>query len=318
MSKKMRFVLALAAPLALLPVVAQAQPGAYSTRDPYYGQNQNGYYDHSGTWHANQPNPYPDGYFDQYGTWHAYADQRGGHYDSYGNWVPDNTAQPRSGGYYDRNGNWVPDDTAQPRSGGYYDRNGNWVPSTTTSGGYYDRNGKWVPAQQQAGGYYDRDGRWHSTSNDAYYGNSTSGRIGAPDRWTYSERGRSESLEVAARNFAGTANTLAREATRRSGYADAATIDALRRLDVQASNFARLASQRNRADLVGRAYSDLVNSFVDAQRRFGNLQPNGWLANEFHVMASAMGRLDKRYFGSRAFAGRSPENLAYSAPYSRY
>ena len=74
MSKKMRFVLALAAPLALLPAVAQAQPGAYSTRDPYYGQNQNGYYDHSGTWHANQPNPYPDGYFDQNGTWHAYAD----------------------------------------------------------------------------------------------------------------------------------------------------------------------------------------------------------------------------------------------------
>ena len=83
-------------------------------------------------------------------------------------------------------------------------------------------------------------------------------------------------------------------------------------------HLARLGELANRSDIVGRAYADLVNSFVDAQRRFAGLQPDGWLSNQFHVMSSAMSRLDKRYFGSRAFAGRNPDNLAYSAPYSRY
>jgi hypothetical protein len=62
---------------------------------------------------------------------------------------------------------------------------------------------------------------------------------------------------------------------------------------------------------VGQVYANLVDAFLDAQSRFGALQPDGWLANQFHVMAAAMGRLDKRYFGNRAFGGQNPGNTGY-------
>ncbi|HEV8629755.1 MAG TPA: hypothetical protein VGV61_05510 [Thermoanaerobaculia bacterium] len=218
------------------------------------------------------------GYYDQYGRYHEYADQ-GGYYDQYGQFHP----------YQDQNG-------------GYYDRDGQWHPSATQNDGYYDRNGVWHPYATQNDPYYDRNNR---------YGTDRNGRVAGPDRWVFSERGRAESLDQAARNFAATVATLDREAARRSRFADRAALDALRRLDQQAQYLARTTFERNRGDLVGQAYANVVAAFLDAQRRFGALQPDGWLANQSHVMAAAIGRLDKRYFGNRAFGGRNPGNLGY-------
>jgi len=256
--------------LTLAPLAVHAQT-AYDTRDGYYGQN--GYYDHTGRWHANEANPYPDGYYDQRGDWHPTAGGNG------------------QGGTYDRNGNWVPD-TAYSNNGGYDNNNG----------GYYDQSGQWHR--------YDSDG-YQADNNDAYQrGNNSAygyGNVTGPERWDYRERGRNESLDIAARNFAATTATLAREPNRHSSYNDRVALDALNRLAAQASNFSRMTYRRNNnGRAIGNAYADLVNAFVITQRRFAQLRPDGWLSNQWNVLASAMGRLDKRYFGSRAFNGQNP------------
>ena len=301
---KRTILLTLLAAVALAPAAVQAQPPGYnSPSEGYYGQP--GYYDHTGTWHANQPNPYPDGYFDRDGDFHYYANSnQGGYYDRNGNWVP-NTPNSTQGGYYDRNGNWVPAPSTQ--NGGYYDRNGNWVPSTAVPrGGYGNGTGN---------GYYDRNGVWHpysSTSGNSGYG------VMLPQRWDYSERGHvAESLDVAARNFAQAALTVARNTTRHSRYADSATLNALRRLDQAAASFAQVANRSARPEAVGNAYMNVVNAFVNVQRTFPALQPDSWLSNQFHVMAANLGRVDKRYFGSRAFRGQDPTYLN-SYDYSQY
>lgn len=217
--------------------------------------------------------------------------------------------QPR--GYYDQYGNYH---EYPARADGYYDELGRWHPNAerSTEDGYYDRNGQWHPNSNQTGGYYDRDGRWHSYANDRI------GLVSGPDRWTYKEKGRFETLPNAARNFASTVTSVQREAYRRARRDDRLALDALGRLDEQARYFAQVAQQRNRPVIIGQAYADLVASFMDVQRRFGLLEPDGWLANQFHVMASAMGRLDKRFFGSRAFAGQNPGDLGYGDEQSGY
>lgn len=237
----------------------------------------------------------------------ARAQQPRGYYDQYGNYHEDATQN----GYYDEYGRWHPN-TERNTDDGYYDRDGQWHPDSNQTGGYYDSNGQWHPYANQSGGYYDRDGRWHAYGNDRY------GRIAGPDRWTYSEKGRSETLSTAARNFASTVASVAREAYRRSGRDDRIATDSLGRLDERARYFAQVAQQRNRPELIGDAYGQLAASFVDAQRRFGGLAPDAWLANQFHVLAAAIGRLDKRYFGNRAFGGQNPGNLGYGYEQSGY
>jgi hypothetical protein len=229
----------------------------------------------------------PRGYYDQYGRYHEYD---------------------QNDGYYDSNGQWHANDT---RTDGYYDRNGQWHANDTRTDGYYDRNGQWHPRDARSGGYFDRDGRWHA--DDRYYG-----RVAGPDRWTFSERGRSETLPTATANFAQTTSSVVREARRRSRYDDPAALETLQRLAEQAQYLARVTQGRNRPDLVGEAYNNVVATFVDAQQRFGALEPDGWLDNQFHVLAAAMGRLDKRYFGNRAFGGQNPGNTGYGNNRSGY
>jgi hypothetical protein len=227
----------------------------------------------------------PRGYYDQYGQYHEYSQN--------------------NDGYYDRNGQWHPYDTNS--NNGYYDRNGQWHPNdtSTTSGGYYDSRGVWHSNDTRNGGYYDRNGAWHSYGNDSYR------RATGPDRWTWSDnRGRTDSLTTAARNFALTAGALDRDATRRSGYGDRVALDALRQLDERAQYFSRLV-QSNRSNVVGRAYADLVDSYFAVRDRFGAVNPDGRLTNSFHVLSAALGRIDKRFFGSRAFAGQVPDQGGY-------
>jgi len=324
---KRTLLMTLLAAATLAPAAVLAQPPGYnSPNEGYYGQP--GYYDHTGTWHANQPNPYPDGYFDRDGNFHYYANGNqaggGGYYDRNGNWVP-SSAGGGNGGYYDRNGNWIPATGSQ--TGGYYDRNGNWIPATgSQTGGYYDRNGNWVPNTAvprgtygnngngaNGNGYYDRNGVWHPYGST--YGNSGYGAI-APQRWDYSERGHvAESLDVAARNFAQAAYTVARNTSRHSRYADNATLSSLQRLDQAAASFAQVANRRARPEDVGNAYMSVVNAFVDVQRTFPALQPDSWLSNQYHVMAANLGRVDKRYFGGRAFRGEDPTYLRGNSQY---
>jgi hypothetical protein len=280
-----RLVLTLLAPLALLPAAALAQPPDIDTPPAQLAQ---GYYDHTGRWHANEPNPYPDGYFDRAGHFHAYAD-----------------AQPNANGYYDDNGNWVPARPTAP-SGGYMDRDGNSVPQPWN--GTYDRNPNWVPNAQGNGGYdYGRHDDAVPYGNGAYPYHFDHG---GPDHWSYRDRGRFETLDVAARNLALTASSVARVAMRRS-YDDRYTSEAFVRLDRSADAFARVTAQRSRGSIVGAAYTDLVNAYVDAQRSFGAVRPDRWLGNQFYVLGSAMGRLDRRYFGERAFGGRNPADDLY-------
>ena len=203
-------------------------------------------------------------------------------------------------GYYDQYGRYHEYD----QNDGYYDRNGQWHPYDTQNGGYYDRNGQWHPNDTR-GGYYDRNGQWHAYSDDRY------GRIGGPDRWTYSDnRGRAESLVNAARNFALTANAVDREAANRSRYRDRAALDSLRRLSERAQELARVVAT-GRGDVAGSAYASLVDSYLDANQRFAALEPDAKLANQFQVLSSALGRLDKRFFGNRAFGGQNPASVGY-------
>ena len=240
-----------------------------------------------------------------------------GYYDRNGVWHPNTTERSDATGYYDRNGQWHWYDTQQ---GGYYDRNGQWHPNDTQNGGYYDRNGQWHPydtrTDTRSGGYYDQYGQWHP--NDSRYGNSRVDRVGAPTRWTWSDnRGRSESLTQAARNLSLTAASLEREAVRRSRYQDRAALDAVRRLNERAQYFARVAQQtNNRSNLVGAGYAELVDAYYVTRERFGALEPDARLDNLFRVFSAAVGRLDKRYFGSRVFAGQNPANMSYG--YDRY
>ncbi|HEV8238535.1 MAG TPA: hypothetical protein VGS57_04125 [Thermoanaerobaculia bacterium] len=243
----------------------------------------------------------PRGYYDQQGRYHEYT-QNDGYYDQYGVWHPNDAT--RNNGYYDSRGVWHPADTGN--GSGYYDRDGVWHPTDARSGnGYYDRDGVWHPTDTRSGnGYYDRNGVWQSYGNDSYR------RAVGPDRWTWSDnRGRAESLSTAARNFALTADALAREATRRSNYGDRTALDALRQLDERAQYFSR-AVQSNR-NLVGQAYVDLVDSYLAVRGRFGVLDPDGRLSNQFHVMSAALGRIDKRFFGSRVFGGQLPDQGGY-------
>jgi hypothetical protein len=217
-------------------------------------------------------------------------------------------------GYYDQYGQYH----EYSQNDGYYDRNGQWhaYDNGSRSNGYYDTNGVWHPNDTQSGGYYDQSGRWHAY-DDRY------GRAAAPTRWTWSDnRGRAESLSTAARNLASTVSALGRESYRRSGYDDPAALDALRRLDETTREFARVAQTRSRGDLVGTAYAGLVDSYFAARDRFGALGPDGRQSNLFEVMSSALGRIDKRYFGSRVFAGQNPADAGYaydrSNGYDRY
>ncbi len=215
----------------------------------------------------------PRGYYDQYGQYHEYS---------------------QNDGYYDRNGQWHP----------YDDRDRD---NSNRNSGYYDNNGVWHPYGTQSGGYYDQQGRWHAYDNDRY------ARVAAPTRWTWSDnRGRAESLATAARNLALSVRGIDREAYRRSGTSDRAALDALRRLDGAAQEFARVAQTRSRGDLVGTAYAALVDSYIAARDRFGALSPDGRQSNLFQVMSSALGRIDKRYFGSRVFGGQNPADAGYA------
>lgn len=225
----------------------------------------------------------PRGYYDQYGQYHEYSNDDG---------------------YYDGNGQWHPNDSNT--NDGYYDSRGVWHPNDTANGnGYYDRSGVWHP--------------YGNGRNDRY------GRAAGPDRWTWSDnRGRAESLVTAARNFSLTAASVNREAYRRSRYSDRAALDALRQLDERAQYFARQVEsnrvQSNRSNGVGRAYADLVDSYLAVRSRFGAVAPDAWLSNQFHVMSAALGRIDKRFFGSRAFGGQLPDQGGYdqSYGYDRY
>jgi hypothetical protein len=230
----------------------------------------------------------PRGYYDQYGRYHEYSNDDG---------------------YYDRNGQWHPNDSND--TNGYYDSQGVWHPNATASGN----------------GYYDRNGVWHSYGNDR---NDRYDRAVGPDRWTWSDnRGRAESLATAARNFSLTAASVNREAYRRSQYSDRAALDALRQLDERAQYFARQVEsnrvqsnrvQSNRGNGVGRAYADVVDSYLAVRSRFAAVAPDAWLSNQFHVMSAALGRIDKRFFGSRAFGGQLPDQGGYdqSYGYDRY
>jgi hypothetical protein len=209
---------------------------------------------------------------------------------------------------------------AQRYPDGYYDRNGQWHPyderERSAATGYYDRNGVWHWYDDQRGGYYDRNGQWHPY--DSRYDDGRVGRVGAPSRWTWSDsRGRSESLTTAARNLSLTAASLEREAYRRSADDDRAALDAVRRLNERAQHFARVAQPSNdRSNVVGAAYADLVDAYRFAQQRFGALEPDARLDNLYRVFSAAMGRLDRRYFGSRVFGGQNPANVGYG--YDRY
>ena len=249
----------------------------------------------------------PRGYYDQYGQYHEYSNDDG---------------------YYDGNGQWHPNDSTT--NDGYYDNQGVWHPNDAGNGnGYYDRNGVWHPNDTANGnGYYDRNGVWQSHGNDRY--GDRYGRAAGPDRWTWSDnRGRAESLVTAARNFSLTAASVDREAYRRSRYSDRAALDALRQLDERAQYFARQVEsdrvqgnrvQSNRGNGVGRAYADVVDSYLAVRSRFGAVAPDAWLSNQFHVMSAALGRIDKRFFGSRAFGGQLPDQGGYdqSYGYDRY
>jgi hypothetical protein len=302
------------------------QGGYYDRSGVWHPTTQGGYYDRSGVWHSAGTQGTRGGYYDSNGVWHPTGTQYGtqtGYYDRNGVWHPTEVQSGAEGGYYDRNGVW------HPTSGqdGYYDRNGVWHPATQgTQGGYYDSNGVWHPTGTQYGtqtGYYDRNGVWHPSSagtQDGYYdrngqwhayGDGRYDRVTGPDRWTFSDRGRSEALTTAARNFALTAASVDRELRRHSNEASPVALQAFSRLDDEAQDFARVAVRTNRAELVGRAYRQLVVAFADAQQSFGALEPDSWLVNQFHVLASAMGRLDRRYFGDRAFGGRNPGTTGY-------
>ena len=221
----------------------------------------------------------------------ARAQAQGGYYDQYGRYHE----STQNDGYYDRNGVWH--SYGGDRNQGYYDTNGVWHP--------YDDGGR-------AGGYYDRNGQWHANADDRY------GRITGPDRWTWSDnRGRAESLATAAHNLALTAGAVDHDAYRRSGYADRAALDALRRLDEQAQYFARVTRAGNRGGLVGEAYASLVDSYLAARDRFGALDPDGRVSNQFQVLSSALGRIDKRFFGSRVFGGRNPADVGSAYGYDR-
>ena len=50
--------------------------------------------------------------------------------------------------------------------------------------------------------------------------------------------------------------------------------------------------------------------------QIGALDPDGRLSNQFHVLSAALGRIDKRFFGSRAFDGQLPDQGGYG--YDRY
>lgn len=220
-------------------------------------------------------------------------------------------------GYYDQYGTYH----EYSNDDGYYDRNGQWHPNDSTNNGYYDSRGVWHPNQTQ-NGYYDRNGVWHSNGygNDRY-GNDRYGRAAGPERWTWSDgRGRTDSLSTAARNFSLTAASVNREAYRRSGYSDRAALDTLRQLDERAQYFSRIV-QSSRNSGVGQAYADLVDSYLAVRDRFGAIQPDSWLSNQFHVMSAALGRIDKRFFASRAFGGQLPDQAGYGANqygYDRY
>jgi hypothetical protein len=203
---------------------------------------------------------------------------------------------------------------------GYYDQYGRYQESSTNDG-YYDQNGQWHAYDygrdgNRDGGYYDNRGVWHPSER----GYDRYGRISGPDRWTWSDgRGRAESLVTAARNFALTARSLDREAARRSRYDDRAALQALGRLDEQAQYFARVTQQQtNRGNTAGRAYVDLVDAYHDVRDRFGVLEPDSWLSNQFHVLSAALGRIDKRFFNSRVFANRLPDEGGYGYGNDRY
>ena len=238
----------------------------------------------------------PRGYYDQYGNYHEYSNDDG---------------------YYDRNGQWHPNDST---NNGYYDSRGVWHPNQNQNG-YYDSQGVWHSTQNQTqNGYYDRNGVWHSNGyGNERYGNDRYNRAVGPERWTWSDgRGRAESLTTAARNFSVAAATVNREVSRRSGYSDRALLDALRQLEERAQYFARIA-QSNRNSGVGQAYADVVDSYLAARDRFGTLDADSWLINEFHVMSANLGRIDKRFFGSRAFGGQMPDKAGYDRyGYDRY
>ena len=258
----------------------------------------------------------PRGYYDQYGQYHEYSNDQysndNGYYDSNGQWHPNDSNT--NDGYYDSRGVWHPNTTGN--GNGYYDSQGVWHSNdSNTNDGYYDSRGVWHPnATANGNGYYDRSGVWHSYGNDRY------GRAAGPDRWTWSDnRGRAESLVTAARNFSLPAAAVNREAYRQSGYSDRAALDALRQLDERAQYFARLV-QSNRSNGVGRAYADVVDSYLAVRSSFGAVAPDARLSNHFHVMSAALGRIDKRFFGSRAFGGQLPDQGGYdqSYGYDRY
>ncbi len=171
-------------------------------------------------------------------------------------------------------------------------------------------------------GYTDHDGRWHGYPewNEGWHGRDY-GRAAGPDSWTFNEGGHHDSLPVAAHNYASVANTIYQAALRRAAHGDRAAFDALHRLDDRAQNLDRAVQQRRGNEAIGKAYADVVAAFLDVQRRFGALGPDAWLSNEFHVMASNLGRVDHRFFGDRGFGGNNPGDFSYGYErlgYDRY
>jgi len=322
------------AALAIVPLAAaRAQSGYHDPNQGYYDRDgvwhqtstqNDGYYDGNGVWHPSSTQD--SGYYDSNGVWHPRSTQNGGYYDGSGVWHPSST---QNGGYYDSSGVWHPSSTQgggyydpnspynQPQNTdtGYYDRNGQWHPYANQSGGYYDQNGRWVPSDTRTGreGYYDRDGQWHSTNSTQGYSYRNGrwvpdryARIVGPDRWTWSDRGRSESLRTATTNLAAGTLRLEREARRHTGYGDPAAVDALRRLALSAAELDRLVQTRTQNEAIGAAYRNVVNTFVALQRTAANLQADSWMQNQLNVLYAQVGRLDHRFFGDRAFGGVNP------------
>ena len=202
---------------------------------------------------------------------------------------------------------------------GYYDQYGRYH-EYSQNDGYYDSTGQWHPRDYDRDGnregYYDSRGVWHETDGRSYEGYR---RVTGPNRWTWSDsHGRTLSLATEARDFALTVSNLDREASRRSGYSDRAALEALRRLDVRAENFARVTRQGNHGTIAGQAYAELVDSYFAARNRFGPLASDRRLSNQFYNVSAVLGRLDKRFFGSRAFGGQSPDQVEYRYENDRY
>lgn len=154
-------------------------PGIHARNWPNDQNNQNGWTDQNGQWHANNQNG--QGWTDQNGQWHANNNQNGqGWTDQNGQWHP---SQKRAVGPAALNNGVNPTGTVNPNAKniavpgiharswpndqnnqngqGWTDRNGQWHPSNQNGQGWTDQNGQWHSNNQNGQGWTDRNGQWH-------------------------------------------------------------------------------------------------------------------------------------------------------------